>query len=211
MDSKLSRYSDPDIINVLISAGADIRPYHILLSAATLGYASSVILLIKAGAEVNPNLDCDTSALDNAVYENHIAIVKILLDAGARTYHPCTETTTILLFVLYKKDLTLLQLLYDKTPERFRQGLLFSAIFYRATEIVRYLVEKGNDVNERHASGETPLIEAIRTGVFEIVKILIEAGADLKQRNRNGASPLSTAIALGHKEIAKWIRRCIST
>jgi len=46
--------------------------------------------------------------------------------------------------------------------------------------MVKNLIVKGGDVNERDSDGYTPLCSASAEGHLEIAKILIEEGADIE-------------------------------
>ena len=59
---------------------------------------------------------------------------------------------------------------------------------------VRYLLQKGVDVNERDLSANTALLSVVKFGngpsVFKIVQLLISSGADINAKNRNSETPL---------------------
>ena len=57
-------------------------------------------------------------------------------------------------------------------------------------EVVKYLVEKGADVNAHNElMGDTPLHDAVEGGQKEIIKVLIEAGAYVDITNKYGKTP----------------------
>jgi len=62
------------------------------------------------------------------------------------------------------------------------------AVVINNIALVKFLVEKGADVNFTYVSGYTysPLYLAARTGNFEIVKYLVENGADVKKESMGG-------------------------
>ena len=73
---------------------------------------------------------------------------------------------------------------------------LYKAAGEGRTEIVRYLIEKGADVNFRGKEwGHTPLSEAAGRGFDDVVEVLLKAGADPKIKDRNGYTPLLVAAA----------------
>ena len=50
-------------------------------------------------------------------------------------------------------------------------------------KIVKYLIEKGADVNQENKDGVTPLMTACFNGNINIVKYLVENGADINKEN----------------------------
>ena len=89
------------------------------------------------------------------------------------------------------------------------------------TEIVRYLISKGADLNAPdyyligcegatiHAQDwqtcETPLHEACKNGNVEIIKLLVENGAQLDPVDSGHNTPLSNAAAKGHLDAVKYL------
>ena len=73
-------------------------------------------------------------------------------------------------------------------------------------EMVRWLIERGVDVNFPDKTGYTPLIDAARYGRPEIARILIDAKADLNARSVYGRTPLAEAVLNGHQEVVDLLR-----
>jgi ankyrin repeat protein len=57
------------------------------------------------------------------------------------------------------------------------------------TEVVRFLIKNGADVNRKSGDDNTPLHSAAFFGRTDIVKLLLKHGADIKARNDDGATP----------------------
>ncbi len=55
-------------------------------------------------------------------------------------------------------------------------------------EIVKYLLERGSDVEAQDTFGQTPLHLAAKWNQYEIVKFLLEKGADLNTGSRDGVN-----------------------
>ena len=72
-------------------------------------------------------------------------------------------------------------------------------------ELMKFLIEKGADVNNADKDGESPLHKAAVEGHTEVVKLLIDAGADVNKANEVGWTPLHKAAGYGHTEVVKLL------
>jgi hypothetical protein len=70
-------------------------------------------------------------------------------------------------------------------------------------EIVKFLVEKGVDVDAATVEGVTPLMYASQNGYTEIMEYLIGHGADVNATPDNGVTPLLGAVRMGHYDAVK--------
>ena len=93
-----------------------------------------------------------------------------------------------------------------------------SALFYASHQghdgIVRLLCERGADVNQANALGDTPLIAAARNGHTTIVKLLCEQGVDpnagvsckgMKDKTRWVATAIEEAAFHGHTSVVELL------
>ena len=81
---------------------------------------------------------------------------------------------------------------------------LYKAAGEGRTEIVKYLIEKGADVNFRGMEwGHTPLSEAAGRGFDDVVEVLLKAGADPKIKDRNGYTAFAIAALGGQIDAAE--------
>jgi ankyrin repeat protein len=117
----------------------------------------------------------------NAVESADLAAVKALVEEG----HPV--------------DMPIAYVEKDATP-------LYKAAGKGRTEIVRYLIAHGANVNYRGAEwGHTPLSEAAGSGFDDVVDILIKAGADPKVKDRNGYTAFAIAALGGQFDMAETL------
>lgn len=82
---------------------------------------------------------------------------------------------------------------------------LHIAVLADQTEAVRFLIEKGADVNVRakNQKENAPLHWAVVYGRAEAVDLLVQHGADVKAKDAEGETPLHHAAFFGRVGIAK--------
>ncbi len=85
---------------------------------------------------------------------------------------------------------------FDNMPSEDLSRLLMAACGSGDTDVVKYLLAKGAQINDRNAAGDTPLRAAVAGSNVETARFLIASGADVNARNNEGecvldAVPLS--------------------
>lgn len=87
--------------------------------------------------------------------------------------------------------------------------LLHEAVQCGNIDIVKYLIDRGADVNKKDKLGRTPLlcVTWYYTNASDIVKILLESGADpnTKDSKKEGNTPLARACEMGNENSAKLL------
>ena len=93
---------------------------------------------------------------------------------------------------------------HDILSSRDERGItpLYYAALNGRTEVVRFLIERGSDVNEALSNGMTPLHVAA-SKYKDIVLLLVNNGADVNLNSYDGSSPLHSAAYSGNIEIAE--------
>ena len=56
---------------------------------------------------------------------------------------------------------------------------------------MRYLLEKGANIEVEDSNGWTPLIFAAKYGHLDVVKYLLERGANIEAKDKNGRSAVT--------------------
>lgn len=189
---------DPEVITVLLKAGADVnardrlirrpdansnpkenRP-RVTVSTKTdygmtpLMFAAQsnpnpevIRVLLKAGADINAKHQDGSTMLDAAAAANrNPEIIEVLVKAGAE--------------VNAKDD-------NGKTP------LMCAAQYNRNPEVITALLKVGADVNKKTASGTTALMLAVGSMGNRnpgVIAVLAKAGADVNAKDANGKSVL---------------------
>jgi ankyrin repeat protein len=70
---------------------------------------------------------------------------------------------------------------------------------------VRYLIDRGADVNLASRGDGNPLINAAREGHLEIVQILLDAGADVNTVVPGDENPIINAARYGHEYVVNLL------
>lgn len=77
------------------------------------------------------------------------------------------------------------------------------------TELAKWLVEQGSEINFGQSLGGLPycpgLAPVIMEQNVELVRVLVEAGAELCVRDRTGATPLDWAVRSGNQKLVAFI------
>lgn len=89
----------------------------------------------------------------------------------------------------------------------YQPTMLQQAIESSDVEAVRFLTERGVDVNESGKGTLTPLHMAAQHGNAEIVRLLLRCGADVDAECafEDGMTPLREAVKWGHLDVCKLL------
>lgn len=74
-------------------------------------------------------------------------------------------------------------------------------------ELVKWLCERGADVEARTNDGDTPMHYACSKGLLELAKWLRQSGASLAPTNESGVTPRDMAEDAGHGDVVTWLER----
>ena len=86
---------------------------------------------------------------------------------------------------------------------------LMNAVGYEHTDLAKYLIEHGANVNCICENNATPLSQAVYNQSYEIVDMIIRKGGNINVRNIEGYSPLALAC-LGSKQNYKIAKLLIA-
>lgn len=143
--------------------------------------AALMLMVLAAAAPRLAGADEESLAdrFANAVESNDLPAIKALIEEG----HPAD---TPIAYV--EKDAT----------------ALYKAAGQGRTDIVRYLIAHGANVNYRGSEwGHTALSEAAGRGFDDVVDILLKAGADARAKDRNGYTAFAIAALGGQNDVAE--------
>ena len=147
---------------------------------------------------------------DVASQEDHLEIVRLLIDAGADLDKADDFGRTQLLVASENGYLEVVELLikagakldmvdvYGVTP-------LYSACQYGHFEVVELLIKAGADTDKATNDRVTPLYIACQYGHLDVVRLLVVSGADKDKADNDGVTPLFSACQEGHLDIVQLL------
>jgi ankyrin repeat protein len=94
-----------------------------------------------------------------------------------------------------------------EVPENLHKKftLLHRASYCGQVEVVRFIANRGADINIRDANNRTALHLAAESGSVDIIKLLLDKGMSADLTNTNDARPLHVSVQFGHFEATKTL------
>lgn len=201
----------------------------VLTSKANRGYTALHLALEHGHKEVaqellNKNYGLTSDFLDSKDVDGktalHLAcikrneeVVKLLIDRHANLDIQSVDGETPLMSAIWESDVAIAKMLIDNKADHKKRSNNYSALTLasycpKTDEIVRYLLEKGSDVNEIDPDGWAPIHTASwlwSEANLAVINLLIERGANLEAQNPSERTPLHLAIDEGDQEIIRLI------
>ena len=177
--------------------------------AANAGHAALAAILLRAVAGVNGLDEKGWTPIHWAIVADAWDLVKAFIEEGADIFSDRWQSA----FYIAKKMESQVQLIeaviavkgVDTTFENNRTALTY-AVREGYTEVVKFLVDSGADINIQNEDGWTALMLAADGGRTEAVEFLVENGADINiQQGRNGNTALIQAARWRHAEVVKFL------
>ncbi|KAJ3494803.1 hypothetical protein NLG97_g3838 [Lecanicillium saksenae] len=186
------------------------RPVTRLLEACLAGDAAAVqITLTTEGSNANLEAELDNgwTALQAAMHYQHLDIVRLLIEHGAKldvTGGP--QGTSPLHIAVEDSNTQLAQLLLENNanPNKFAMwdAPLHIAVQSENYEMVQLLLDAGAVTESLNGDGKTPLIIAATQGIVAIAKQLLDRGANPNSSKAKFHSPLLAACQGDHLNVA---------
>jgi ankyrin repeat protein len=169
--------------------------------------------VLKQGARTDVTDADGNSLLMLAAKRHHVTGLAALLGAGLDANGRNAEGDTPLAVAAGKSEYELMVVGIGLALGQDRNSLMKlifrpaqksteSAATARRLEATKLLLAAMADPNVADSGGDTPLLEATRSGDAELVSLLIAAGAKVNARNTSGSAPLLHAAQFGLQEIA---------
>lgn len=194
----ISEASTPEIVRMLVEAGADINfisgeGYTLLKSAAEALNVEMVRALLDMGAATDGETQrYTTTPLYVAVQQDDLEIAKLLLDAGA---NPNAQNVDLWFPLSNAQSIEMVQLLLDHGADiHLRDEIGSDALCGQDDpDVAVYLIQAGAEVNPQQVHFGQPLREAANKNNLEIMRVLLQHGANVDQATSWGETPLMTA------------------
>jgi len=208
-----------EIAKLLLTAKANVilsnddKENSLLNTAVTYNYTEMVRLLLQNGADANTKNEYGETPLYQAVKEDNVELVKLLIEKADLEEKNEDGETALHRAVDLKND-ELVELLLaagaevnsvdkqGKTVLMFASRLHFGN-FRAIHNIVKLLLAAKASVNAVSESGETALSMAVERSNVELVKLLLASKATVNVRDNEGVTPLHLAALISDVEIVE--------
>lgn len=157
-----------------------------------LTYIELIKILIKEVPSAINFLKKGFSPLHIAITENHVSLVKLLLEAKADVEQKDPNGITPLIMAITAKDHSHENASFEKEEGHGHQE-----------ELVELILNAGANVNAKGLKGRDALLEATKIGNAAVADLLLESGANPDSADVDGVSCLHIAAYRGQIEICR--------
>ena len=188
------------LLKHLVNVGVKIDDEDIRKSIFELSLPDTTVLLINNGANVNAiNYYADKYkisllmevCLSEKLHHQKFKFIQLLVENGANIhYKDSIENTVLFKLVDAYQDTHHIDQYYDENGEMKTETFLYPEA--PSEKIMKYLIEKGVNINVKNNLGMTPLMHYASKGNKRLVKILLDAGADITPKSEMTAFDLAT-------------------
>ena len=197
------------LIPLLAGCSEPDRPSVGLYLAVQRGDLDQLERHIHWGTDINTVLPNGQYPLHAAADKGRISMVKPLLRHGADIERTTADGDTALDLAILSGRTQVAEVLLDQGARLDASALLLKAATNGVTDrdTVRILLERGADLEQRDAAGDTPLLIAIRQDNHRLATHLVNRGADVNVKASDGRSALAIAQQLQLPELISRLQR----
>lgn len=209
-----------DIIPGLVREGLDVNSQDptyrqtALMYACRRGNLSSVTTLLNLGASVNLVSARGSTAMFEAVFEDHADVVHILLtrkELLVNAFHIGKWKRTALMLASQEGYDEIVKLLLERCDlkinqrDSYKETALTLATISKHPSVIQSLLRHSDiDIDAVNQTGNSALIIAVRKGRDDIVDLLLSKGANLSIKDQEGGgTALSWAVKRGELSMVK--------
>ncbi|KAJ5807643.1 hypothetical protein N7447_011099 [Penicillium robsamsonii] len=199
-------------VELLLDYYADANLEQNMLSqSVNQGQETIVRLLLQRGRiDVNAKDHFGQTLLIRAARQQHMGVVRLLLDHGASIDAHDTCGWTALWWAAERGSETVVQCLLDHDADFYIQDHYGWTVLMRAAEkghhgVVRLLLNRGADPDALDHGGGTALMGASGRGHEVVVQLLLEYGVDLNVKTHSGWSALWLAAEKEHQSVVQLL------
>ncbi|KAM6516691.1 hypothetical protein FALCPG4_014865 [Fusarium falciforme] len=169
-----------------------------------------LLLLVTGKVNVDTKDWNGRRPLSYAAENGHEAVVRLLLDRGARTEAAHNEGRTPLSYAAANGHEAVVRLLLDRGARTEAADMWGQTPLARASEkgheaVVRLLLDGGAHTNAADKDGWTPLLWAAKNGHEAVVRLLLDGGAHTNAADKDGWTPLLWAAKNGDEAVVRLL------
>ena len=174
-------------------------------------YPEVVQVLIDAGADIEVKDGVGRSPLLVSSCSGSLDVVKVLVKAGADVCVADNEGDTCLTLAAWFGQIETVRYLVGLPEVDMNQrGLrgrtaLHMAVLKVHADVVEVLIDAGADIEVKAEKGRSPLHCASSSGSLAIVKMLVKAGAGVRATDNKGDTCLTLVSTEGHTETVRYL------
>lgn len=206
MDMLLKKTNKVDIITNKVEK---VTP---LYMASLNGHLELVKMLLDHGADINfVRSDNGFTVLSAAIFNKNIAVVNELLNRGVDT-NILVQGFPPLHCAAQLGDIDIMEMILCKTgnidtkSKNVVEGTALSMASSQGnSNAVKWLADRGADINIQCSNGWSPLVIALRNKHLEVVKTLLSLGASSEVVDVRGFTALHHAAEIGDVDIMRLL------
>lgn len=178
-----------------------------LLIAVRAGQTDIAATLLEHGADVHARSKEGKSAIALAVDTGDLAMVKVLLEGGARTDQVDGEGTDLRTYAETQRQEPIVAFLDNFVKQQEVGFSLFQAVRDNDPPRALTLIRENPACVDSRTRNErwTPLMQAIRDENIPLARLLIEHGAQINLANSRGMTALMYAARGGNLELVRLL------